>query len=151
MFLQRFDGSTIRKAILMYEKIKSFRKVASIMNVGKSTIHRWYNRFHRVLSTSRRQKKHKRRRKLKYPSLVNDLKAIFHGSSKLRFTSLTNIMVLLDYSPSLSTLSKYLKKAGVSRRRFTNFMKVRGEPDLQRIEVLKTNLFSYKQRYRLCS
>jgi hypothetical protein len=89
------------------------------MNIGKTTVHRWYNRFNRVLASSKRKKKQKRTRKLKYPTLVDDLKALFSAPSKLKFISLSDIKSRLpDYFPSLSTL------AGVSRRRFTNFTKV---------------------------
>jgi|694.fasta_scaffold95454_2 transposase len=151
MFVQQYDGSTIRKAILMYDKMRSFRKVARIMNIGKTTVHRWYNRFNRVLSSSKRKKTQKRTRKLKYPTLVDDLKALFSAPSKLKFISLSDIKSRLpDYFPSLSTLAKYLKKAGVSRRRFTNFTKVRGEPDPQRIEDFKRTFLNLSKDSIIC-
>ncbi len=125
MFVQQYDGSTIRKAILMYDNIRSFRKVAMIMNIGKTTVHRWYNRFNRVLSSSKRKKKKKRTRKLKYPTLVDDLKTLFSAPSKLKFISLSDIKSRLpDYFPSLSTLAKYLKKAGGFKKKVYKLYKM---------------------------
>jgi transposase len=72
MFKQQYNGEKIRKAILLYEKIRSFRKVAYILNISKSSIHRWYNRFHKVLSPSR-PKYYKRKRKYKFETLIDDL------------------------------------------------------------------------------
>ncbi len=81
------------------------------------------------------------------------MRALFSAPSKLKFISLSDIKSRLsNYSPSLSTLSKYLKKAGgrISRRKFTNFTKVRGEPDPQRIEDFKRTFLDRSKDSIIC-
>ena len=124
MFKQQYNGDQIRKAILLYEKLKSFRKVAAILKISKSSIHRWYNRFHKVLSPTNR-KYNKRKRRYKFETLIDDLRVIFQ-TDKLKFITLEQIRRLLDYEPSLSTIAKMLKRAKISRRRFTNHVRIRG-------------------------
>jgi transposase len=136
MFRQQYNGSEIRKSILLYEKIQSFRKVANIVNISKSTIHRWYNRFHRVLLTSKKRKMKKKKRKSKYPTLESDLKTIF-ARPDLKFLSLQQILHTLNYRPSLSTLAVALKNAKISRRRFSQTMKVKGNISIERINEFK--------------
>jgi transposase len=137
MYKQQYNGVDIRKAILLYEQIHSFRKVANIIGISKSTVHRWYTRFHRVLTTSKRRRKHrKQKRTLKYPKLLDDLKAMFDRCD-LKFLSLEQIRKLLDYKPSLSTLASSLKRANISRRRFSQTIRVKGTISAERIDEFK--------------
>ena len=37
-----------QKAIYLYNILKSFRYVGKLLNIGKSTIHRWVNNIHSI-------------------------------------------------------------------------------------------------------
>ena len=102
MFSFQYDGRVIRQAILLYTRIKSFRKVALLLDVGKSSVHRWYHSLHshRIISTRR---KRRFTRKPKFPGLIQELKELFL-SDKLLFTTLQDIRYKLSCKPSLSCI-----------------------------------------------
>ncbi len=49
MFTKQYNGNDIRKAIFLYSKLRSFRKEAQQLEIGKSSIHRWYSRFSKFI------------------------------------------------------------------------------------------------------
>jgi putative transposase len=135
MFKQQYTGSVVRESIFLYQKLQSFRKVGIQMGIGKSTIHRWYNRFHRVFASAGRLTK-RRQRRSKYNTLVQDLKKCF-ASEQLEHVTLKGIVSLLPYSPCITTVARYLRKANISRRRFGNLYKVKRH-NLEREEEYKS-------------
>lgn len=123
MFHKKYNSSTIRKCLETYTKVKSFRKTASICKVSKSTIHRWWNSFHKFLYRPKIQRKKYSRKNLVFPNIVNVLKELFDIQT-LKFKTLKSIQnTLVDSSiyskkPSLSWIFKSLRNAKISRRRF---------------------------------
>ncbi len=49
MFKKKYEVSKVKKSIEIYYKTKSFRKTATICNVNKTTVHRWWSTFHKLL------------------------------------------------------------------------------------------------------
>lgn len=123
MFQRLYSPSEVRKAIDTYSRVRSFRKAARICGIGKSTIQRWWIAFHSLSVRARLQKKKapKRQRTPKFPQLLPSLCHLF-STSQVRFLTLKNIgkALGLQKNPSISWLSKALKKAKISRRRFQN-------------------------------
>ena len=70
--------------------------------------------------------------------MIDDLRVIYQ-SDKLKFITLEQIRRILDYKPSLSTIAKMLKRAKISRRRFTNHVRIRGQVDQERIDKFKSD------------
>jgi transposase len=117
MYKKTYPASVIIKCLSSYEKIKSFRKVAQIQGVSKSTIHRWWVSLHALRKRNRLQKK-KIKRKSKYQNLVMLLEQTF-ADETLKYFTLQQIKdKITETTPSLSTISRALKKAKISRRRF---------------------------------
>lgn len=137
MFKQQYSGKQVREAILLYENIKSFRKVASRLSISKSTIHRWYTRFHRVLHSAKRSKYIKRTNRKKYPTLIDDLKSLF-ATNDLNYISLQQILQKLNYKPSLMQLSRSLRMAKISRRRFSAHVRIKGSVNLDKVKEFAT-------------
>lgn len=118
MFTKQYDGTVIRKAVTLYLSGKmSFRLVAEATGVSKSSVHRWVQTLHHLIH---RPKKTKRTRKPKFPSLIMDVKRLLDSSDILKFTSLSDLQICLPYKVSKSWLRVALRKARVSRRRFTH-------------------------------
>lgn len=113
----------IRQALLSYAKHKSLRKTAADVGVGKSTVHRWWKSFHLLTGIRNNHQKRKRRktRKSKYADIVQKLKDLFAQEGILKYYTLSSIREALspDSRPSLSSLCMYLRRAGISRRRFS--------------------------------
>lgn len=118
-FEQRYNGNIVRKCIQMYEKLQSFRKVANITGIGKSTIHRWYMRFSQLAYNihSINKKKARKSRKKKFPYIEEKVRELFDHPD-LRFISKQDIIKQLDINPSISTIHNVLKRCRISRRRF---------------------------------
>jgi transposase len=137
MFYKQHDGYVIRKAVLMYMKgDTTFRKVAEALDVGKSSVHRWYNALHKVVSRSPKRKRHCRR-KPKFPSLLQDVKNLFNSPS-LTYCSLLGVKSDLPYTVSTSWIRATLKKARISRRRFHNLKKIgKGVATAARVDAFK--------------
>lgn len=150
MFVQQYDGKKIRQAILMYNRIRSYRKVGEFLGIGKSTIHRWYNRFHMILNTNKRSNvRMKRKRWTKFPQLKEHLSALFQNIDTVKFMTLENIRQALpedNKRPSLSTLSMALrgKQVHVSRRRFGGVFRICGKESEERKQYIAT----FKQTFR---
>jgi transposase len=77
MFKTVYDSNTIRRAIQLYQEKKSFRKVANVLKVSKSTVHRWWCSFSKFVLPSSRVKKKKSRRTEKYPLICERIKSLF--------------------------------------------------------------------------
>jgi transposase len=124
MFTATYSSEKIRKALVTYQELKSFRKAALKIGISKSTIHRWWHSFHMLLGVrSRHQKRKKRRpRKRKFDGLVQRLQEIFSSQTTLQYHTLRAIRALLpeNMQPSISHLHTCLRSARVSRRRFTS-------------------------------
>lgn len=121
MFQRQYSSSEVRKAIDTYSRVKSFRKTERICKIGKSTIQRWWIAFHQLSIRSRLQKRKapKRKRTPKFPQLISSLEELFMAP-QLNFLTLRAIGKALGFQkiPSSSWISKALKKAKISRRRF---------------------------------
>jgi transposase len=123
MFKKKYDVSIVKNSIEIYYKTKSFRKTATICNVSKTTVHRWWTTFHKLLFRPSIQKRKYKQRKEKYCQFPLVLQSIF-DTTTLEHKSLKNIqtsLLLSNYytkTPSLSWIHKNLKKAKTSRRRF---------------------------------
>lgn len=126
MFQRVYSSLEIKKAIEEYDKVKSFRKAASRCGISKSTIQRWYSKFHSfILRTPRKRVIGKNRNRVqKYPSLIQDINDMFSKCTKVSFFTLDGIRSCLTYKPSLSWIHACLKKARVSRRRFISMASV---------------------------
>lgn len=120
-FVQQYNGKVVKDCIQKYESIKSFRKVAKLTGVGKSTINRWYIRFSKLAYNihSKNIKKKRKSRKLKFTNIDENVKHLF-DHSELRFISKKDIINKLDFfpPPSISTIHNVLKRCNISRRRF---------------------------------
>jgi transposase len=153
MFVRTFTSNEIRRAIDIYSKIKSFRKVAIITGIGKSTIHRWWTTFHTIVVRGKVQKNKKRKRKLKYPSIYHDLKGLF-STTRVKFFSLKSIQAALPYpnKPCLSWIFKALRTARISRRRFNDASVCPRSPDalLALYKNFKTSLDSFNDDEIIC-
>ena len=124
MFKRIFNGEQVRQAIQLYERCRSFRKVAYQLKISKSTIHRWWSRFHYNAIYPKICKHRKRSRRSKYPNLQSEIMNIVNAHHDLTYFSLTSIQHELNIRyqqvPSISTIHRMLNKSKVSRRRFTN-------------------------------
>lgn len=129
MFSNIYNSIEIKKALDCYEKVNSFRIASKITGISKSTIQRWHVSFYKMMTrTSTFQiKKRTCRRSLKYPTLVQEIKDLFLNL-KTPFFTLKEISKKI-LGPSISWIHKCLKKAKVSRRRFTFLTKVASNQD----------------------
>lgn len=113
MFVQKYNASTIKNVLNVYNETRSFRKTAIICNVSKTSAHRWWTKFHNLLNRPRMQKKTYKPRTRKYPKLLNELKDIFETST-LNFRTLKSIQNTLkttyNTSPSVTWIHYSLKK-----------------------------------------
>lgn len=117
MFTKQYDGNIIRKAVSLYlSKKTTYRHVAEAIGVSKSSVHRWVQKLHHLIL---KPKKIKKTRKPKFPTLISDVRTLFASSDQLTFSSLTDLQKSLPYKVSKSWLRIAIRKARVSRRRFT--------------------------------
>ena len=117
MYKKTYPTSIIIKSLNLYDKIKSFRKVSTIVKVSKSTIHRWWVSLHALRKKNKLQKR-KVHRKPKYEDLSDKISLLFQ-SDTLSYFTLGQIRDNLQGSkPSFSTIHRALKKAKITRRRF---------------------------------
>lgn len=160
MFHRIYSSLEIKKAIDCYDRVKSFRKAALQVGISKSTIHRWYSSFHRLLLRSNkiqvRKRYSRKQRSLKYPDIVKRLRNIF-SSQTLSIFTLEEIQRRLNYpknaKPSLSWIHVSLKKARVSRRRFLHTCKVcaRSVSDLKQMTLaFKNRLDTFNDDQVVC-
>ena len=125
MFLQVYKPYQIRKALDMYDKYRSFRKVQTYTGISKSTVHRWWHTisFLRLPRQRYQTKKKKRTRSPKYKELVTLLKSLFTDTC-LRYWTLDTIRITigLKYSqiPSKSWIHNLLPKAQLRKRKFVS-------------------------------
>lgn len=141
MFTKTYTREHIINALILYQTLGSFRKVEKQIGISKSTIHRWWHCPFALGIRKKRGKKQKRQRtKTKFPNIIEDLKDIFN-TKDLKYLSLQCIRKKLNYSKpvSLSWLATCLRKAKISRRRFSKLCNVKG-PDKQ-VLMMKTKSF----------
>jgi transposase len=126
MFKKAYSVNDILRCLTTYNRVKSFRKAASIEKVGKSTINRWWLTFQNVLHRPKIQKRKKRpKSSTKFKGIIEHIKILFIGQQSLKYFSLKTISnsLMLNYPnqkpPSISYVHKCLKKAKISRRRFS--------------------------------
>lgn len=128
MFSRIYSSLEIKKAIECYDRVRSFRKASKLSGVSKSTIHRWYYSFHKFLLRPKYQARKRKRspKHLKFPTLVHDLTALFSGHDSIKMFTLKDIQQRLELhkQPSISWIHECLKKARISRRRFSELSKV---------------------------
>jgi transposase len=121
MYKKNYHFSDIIHALSLYEQLKSLRKTAIKTGISKSTIHRWWHRLSSNFCRPKLRKYKRKRKRTKYPYIVEHIKDLFTSSS-LQYYTLKNIRSALPYcekQPSISYISKLLRLARVSRRRFT--------------------------------
>ena len=120
MFSKLHDRNTILKSIQLRLNGLSFRKIATSLNVGKSSVHRWFHTLHSIVGHPRIQKRKKHKRQPKFPKLVEDIKTLFVTSEHLKYCDLHTIQAAIPYKVSTSWIRQALKSACISRRRFSN-------------------------------
>ena len=125
MYIQKYNIFHIKNAIALYDKYRSVRKVSFITNISKSTINRWWNKFHALSITTKFQKKkkqYKKYRKPKYLQLDSIIKNEFYQTNQLKYFSLYQLQQMLSYkyniTPSLSWIRIYLKKNKIKKKKF---------------------------------
>ena len=122
--MQIYNVNHIKNAIQVYQRCKSFRKTALITQISKSTIHRWWNKFHNLSINYKFQKRKnkKRKRKPKYKNLENIIEKLFINKTSIEFFTLESIQKYLQsnhyISPSLQWINHVLKKMKISKRKF---------------------------------
>jgi len=124
MFQPIYKPFQIRRALDLYNKVKSFRVASKKSGTSKSTIHRWWNSFQLVLySRGRYQKKKRRTRRPKYLDLSSQLKKLFETPLFIYYSLKSIQSALRDrryhrLTPSKSWIHALLRKNRISRRRF---------------------------------
>ena len=77
MFTRTYNSLEIKKAIECYDFVKSYRIASKRTGISKSTIHRWYHSFHSLVIRQLIQRRKKKKRKPKYPGIVERIKNLF--------------------------------------------------------------------------
>jgi transposase len=115
VFFAMYSGRVIRECITLYDRFHSFRKVSLLTGVSKSSIHRWWNSLSSIVFCKKTHRRRKKRtcRPRKYTSLLQDIRSIFNDS--VCIVSLTDVLRILPYKPSLATLHRAFKKIGIIR------------------------------------
>lgn len=156
MFVKVYSRKSIIESIFLYEKLKSYRKVAFKTGISKSTIHRWCTKFHFMFAIHKSKTK-KKTRSRKFKDLCNHIKHVFSIEEKLRFLSLQSIRDAVSKHfqykdlPHLSTIHRCIKKSGISRRRFANIVVVKGNNNLQgKIDTFKTAIRDVQDDAIMC-
>lgn len=155
MFKKKYDVSIVKKSIEMYYKTKSFRKTATICNVSKTTVHRWWTTFHKLLFRQPIQKRKYKRRKEKYCKLPLVLQTIF-DTTTLEHKSLKSIQSSVlssnhyEKTPSLSWIHKNLKKAKISRRRFNTVAIINQRNYKEKLNAFCRQLQCYNDNEIVC-
>jgi len=123
----RYSVQDVRNVINLYRRYKSFRSVESITGISKSTVHRYWTRFHLLYLSSnthswKRKKKAWQHRCGKYKNFANDINSLFSNAGTVTLFSLKDIQKALsekyENPPSFSIIAKCLKKNKISKRKF---------------------------------
>ena len=110
-----YSVHSVIDAIKHYFRVFSFRKVACLTSIPKSTIHYWVVRFHFAIIKSRDKRNHFRTTKIrKRQELIRGIQTElalqpFHTLSSLKFTLGTTL--------SLASISRAVNDAGFSRKK----------------------------------
>jgi transposase len=133
----KYKPTQIKEALDTYDKIKSFRKVEFKLGISKSSIHRWWIKFHTLSIRQRFQKykKTKSKRLSKYRELHSLTKNLFLDLDTVKYFTLSQIQHILEKTyhkkPSLQWISQSLKKNKISKRKFRrNRVCTRSETEL---------------------
>lgn len=120
----KYRPKQIKEALDNYDKMKSFRKVEMQLGISKSTVHRWWTKFH-TLSLRQRIQKHKKyktKRMSKYKHLDFYIKELFSNLDTVKYFTLSQIQTVIEKlyrkKPSLQWISKSLKKNKISKHKF---------------------------------
>ena len=144
MFTSIYSRKSIIRAIFLYEQIQSYRKVALKTGISKSTVHRWCTKFHFMFAI-RKAKTKKQTRTRKYRNLNEDVKKLITAHSGIHYLSIYCIQTALlnecGYKtvPSLSSIRRSLKAIGISRRRLSSIVAIKGTGDRgDKMDTFKT-------------
>lgn len=107
-----YPAEVIKESIILYSQLRNFRSVAKATGIGKSTIHRWYMNFGRLLKRHPVQKRKAKKRT--YPTLQDDIQRILENKTNI-ILSLLDIVKLLNYTPSITSVWRSLKTLKVCR------------------------------------
>jgi len=123
----RYSVQDVRNVINLYQRYKSFRSVERITGISKSTVHRYWTRFHLLCLSSnthswKRRKKARQHRCGKYKNLANEINSLFSNAETVTLFSLKDIQKALsgkyENPPSFPIIAKCLKKNKISKRKF---------------------------------
>lgn len=127
--------------ISLYNKFKSFRKVSSITNASKSSIHRWFKDKHLIV------KNRKRKADKIFSKCVSFIKEKIIKNPLVRAKEIRcNIQELFSITVSLTSIYKILRKLGftykkITIQRFNNNINTITEKRIEFIkEITKYNL-----------
>jgi len=127
-----YPSHVISKTIETYYKLKSFRKCAKLMNVSKSTIHRWVKH----IGVRRRNQKHRRKKKRKLSGFENDIVRLLTTKPFTRLSSLSTHFVHV----SKSTMSRFLKSIKFGWKRAKSVMC--GSPKPEQVQQFQESIAS---------
>lgn len=127
-------GATIKVALEMYIKHKSFRKAALHSIASKSSIQRWWNAVGRVNDRFKRQRV-KRSRKRMYCSCQLLIESIVLTSGYVTLTEIRGKLACsLARVPSESTIARILKQLKFKRKRVSTHVTYT-KPDVLREKI----------------
>ena len=114
-----YSKDIVSLSINLYEKYKNFRFVQDIINVSKSTIHRWFNNQDKYLKSSNNVKHH---RTSKISTIIqNYIKTLVDNNPFIRLKNIYDkIKTTYNISISLTYISKIIKKLGYTSKTVTN-------------------------------
>ena len=112
--------------------------------ISKSTVHRWCTKFHFMFAIRKGTTKKKTRTR-KYKTLNMDVRKLITAHSGIHYLSIYCIQIALvnecGYKtvPSLSSIRRSLKAIGVSRRRLSSIVAIKGTGDRgDKMDTFKT-------------
>lgn len=123
----RYQTRDVKTVIELYQKHRSFRVVEKICGISKSTVHRYWTRFHSLcLSENRpfwkKERKPRSKRRQKYHNLDEEVASLFKDANRVTLFSLREVQQALkevyEHTPSLPWIMKALKKNRISKRKF---------------------------------
>jgi transposase len=120
MFVKRYHPSDIQKALHVYKIHNSLREASKIVNISKSTIHRWSKRFPNGMIDRKRNVAKKPTIQNKTRSLMEILRSIL-SNMKTRRVTLKYFQKTLETMHgkqiSISSLSRLFSKMMLKRKR----------------------------------
>lgn len=136
-----YSVSEIKEAILCYIEVLSFRKAEALLNISKSTLHRWWHRFGKLVRCPKR--KGKRKKQARKPFIARKHKTLDKDVLDLvtnkAFTSVSQIQAELPYQVSLTTIRRSLKRNKVKCKK----VHCRLIPNHETLDAKKANFFDF--------